>query len=321
MQPNNPSQCPVGRGSAAIPSSSLVPGMPAPVANCFRPLDQQLKDEQRASVARAVHAINPNVRYHTTASSEAMSLAANRAYNLSDHFAAVFWASIAPVNNVAIMEIQEAFAQLSHSSYFKRNVKHAAKLTISRINNYEQALLDNMAHNLNGDRRQYWLDYSDEHYERLRHDIDIFRFTILQQLTKYGEKHRHLKSHLVVSNALINYAVGMFDKYFSKIREVFSVDVERPFRLARLSYVADPWLTVVDNICLSRAPIDFNTDPQVKLAFQVIESKIINLKSLESIGDAAIGLNPEIAEEEEFRHNALNDRDHVSKTFFKIFKS
>lgn len=301
---------------------NTIPGMPPPVANVSIPLDQQLRDRQKAAIAHTVHTLNPNVSYTTSATADSLLLASGRADNIRDHYAALFWSSIAPLNNMAIMEIQQAYNQLARSRFFKHRTKHLAKTTLQRIDRYEKAILGIMQRNLNGDRRQYWLDYSDEHYERMRHDINIFRLAVLQLLTKNDEPDRELKAQLSVSHTLAMYAVGMFDLYFQKVLELYGVDLAERYREERISYIADPWQEVVDSVCLCKfGPVNLNDDPQVKLAFRIIEQKAVSLKSLSDIGETAIALNPNIDDGQRKYSNPLNNsKEAISTTFFKIFK-
>lgn len=217
------------------------------------------------------------------------------------------------------MEVKAAYDLLKKKpALFRQSVKKNAKTAMQRIDQYDDAVCRTMKENLNGDRKQYWLDYSDEHYERIRHDLDIFRLTVLQVLTKFNEPHRNIKCRLVTSHALLNYSVGMCDMFFKKVNEGWNVDLTNDFRDARLSYVLSPWLSVVEALCTSKMPIDIDNDPNVRLAFKVIETKLINIDRLGEIGDTALDLNPDV--ENEVYHNPLNTDGHFRRDFTKCFK-
>lgn len=292
--------------------------LPPVVANRTLPLDQQLRAEQQSAVSHNVHcALNASVSTRATAS--AMYVSTQQVAHLRDHFSAMFWAVIAPISNVAVMEVKAAYDLLKKEpALFRQSVKKNAKTAMQRIDQYDDAVCRTMKENLNGDRKQYWLDYSDEHYERIRHDLDIFRLTVLQVLTKFNEPHRDIKCRLVTSHALLNYSVGMCDMYFKKVNEGWHVDLSNDFRDARLSYVLSPWLSVVDALCTSKMPIDIDNDPNVRLAFKVIETKLINIDRLGEIGDTALDLNPDV--ENEVYHNPLNTDGHFRRDFTKCFK-
>jgi hypothetical protein len=106
--------------------------------------------------------------------------------------------------------------------------------------------------------------------------------------------------------------------FFRKVSEGWHVDLSNDFRDARLSYVLSPWLSVVDALCTSRKPIDIDNDPNVRLAFKVIETKLINIDRLGEIGDTALDLNPDV--ENEVYHNPLNTDGHFRRDFTKCFK-
>ncbi len=291
--------------------------LPPVVANHTLPLDQQLRAEQQAAVANNVHAaLNGKVGKGTAAALAATTM---KAIHLRDHFSAMFWAVIAPINNVAIMEVSAAFDLLKKEpSLFRQQVKYNAKTAMQRIDKYDKAVCRTMAENLNGDRKQYWLDYTDEHYAALQHDLDIFRLTILQELTKYNEPHREIKCRLVASHALLNYAVGMVDMYFTKVREGWHTDLVADFRDARLSYVLFPWLQVVDAICISKKPVDIDNNPDVRLAFKIIEQRLIDTERIRDIGDAALELNPDV--ENEVYHNPMNTDSNFQQNLRKCMR-
>ena len=289
--------------------------LPPVVANRTLPLDEQLRIKQEAEVADNVHSVlTGSISISTTA--VLMSSAVMNA-NLRDHFSAMFWAIIAPINNVAIMEITDAYNLLKNSRYFKRDIKRNAKMTMQRIDKYDRAVIRNMKQNLNGDRSQYWMDYTDEHYESIRHDLDIFYLSVLQVLTKFDEEERETKARLVTSHALLNYAIGMFDAYFQRVEEDQHVSMADLYTDARLSYVMSSWSEVVDAICITRKPMDVDNDPNVQLAFKIIETHLLDLERIGKVGEVAISLNGDLPKEN--YRNPMNSSEQFQKSFEKCF--
>lgn len=239
------------------------------------------------------------------AAAAALIKSAKQADFMRDHFSALFWAAIAPINNVAIMETKTAYDTLCHApNLFKQKVKASAKCAMLRIEKYDKAVIRTMQNNMYGDRRQYWLDYSDEYYEALRHDIGIFRLTILQVLTKAQEPDREIKAQVVLAETMLRYAVGMFDEYFKKVQTHHGVDLKPEFADARLHYVFSPWYDLCDILCRSHQQIDIDQDKQVRLAFRIIENRIVNMNRLQDIGEKALAYNPDI--EKEIHQNPLS---------------
>ena len=295
--------------------------LPPVVANRTLPLDEQLRIKQEAEVARNVHTVlTGSISIPTTAvlMSSMMYTAVLHA-NLCDHFSAMFWAIIAPINNIAIMEIKDAYDLLKNTRYFKRDIKRNAKMTMQRIEKYDNAVISNMKQNLNGDRSQYWMDYTDEHYESIRHDLDIFYLSVLQVLTKFDEEEREAKARLVTSHALLNYAIGMFDAYFQRVEEDQHVSMANLYTDARLGYVMSSWSEVVDAICITRKPMDVDNDPNVKLAFRVIETHLIDMDRISEIGGKAIAYNPDVTNDA--YHDPLNTDDNFSASFTRCLKN
>lgn len=289
--------------------------LPPVVRNRTIPLEQKLRAEEEAGIARNVHQLQGKVG---CASAAAIMRGSTQAHHLRDHFSAVYWAVIAPINNVAVMEVKTAYDLLrKEPKLYRQGVKLNARTAMERIDKYDAAVLDTMKENLNGDRSQYWLDYSDEHYSSLQHDLEIFYLTVLQVLTRHDVKFREIKAKVVTSHALLNYAVGMYDTFFSKIEQGYHVSLEHIFRDARLGYVLSPWQQVADALCTSRKPVDVDNDPNVRLAFQVIERHAISLDRINGIGNAALAYNPDI--KNEVYRNPMNDADHFESSFATCF--
>lgn len=252
------------------------------------------------------------------ATARALVETTQKTIDVRDHYSAMFWAVIAPINNVAVMEIKTAYDMLSKDkSMFRHDVKKNAKETMRRIDKYDNAVVRTMRRNTNGDRSQYWMDYTDEHYESLRHDIEMFNLSVLQVLTKHDEPKRDIKTHIVTSHALLNYAIGMFDAYFEKVRQIANVEIEYAFVDARLSYVMSSWEQVVNVLCKSEMDIDIDNDKNVRLAFSVIEQHSTSPKRIRDIGDVAISYNPDVVEDIKYV-NPMNTTEGFEKTFEEV---
>ena len=235
---------------------------------------------------------------------------------LKDHCSAMFWAVIAPINNVAVMTAKDAYDALRrHPALFRRQNKMLARQAMQRADRYDKAVVQTMADNPNGNRAQYWLDYSDEHYEQIRRHIDIFRLTVLQVLTRNDVPNRDLCSRITVAETMLRYAVEMFDTFFRKIRELHHIDIERNFTDARLSYILTPWQQLTKDIC--RCPgknICLDDDRDIRLAFQIIEQKLVSMTNIQNIGDTALQYNPDICQQ--LRDNpARNPYNQFSQSF------
>lgn len=75
--------------------------LPPVVANRTLPLDEQMRMREQADVARNVHGTVNGSMGRGTASALASSV--HQAVDLRDHYSAMYWAVIAPINNVAVM--------------------------------------------------------------------------------------------------------------------------------------------------------------------------------------------------------------------------
>lgn len=288
--------------------------LPQLVKNHRIPLDEQMRMRDEQDAAAALHSItNPkSVAYSTT---QSILNAHDQCMNLRDHVAAMYWAIIEPIANMAIMEINDAYAELSaDKTLFRHAVKHNARQTLQRIEAYEKRLEEVMRRNLNGDRWQYWLDYSDEQYERMRPHVRMLRMTIYQELTKHSEEPRQLKMLLVSSNALADYAVNIHNLYFQRSVEIHHVNLAQRYAPFCIQPISKLWGEVVDAICVSNKDIN-TSNKDIKLAMNAIHANSISLQALEECGKKAFELNSDITNK---YSNPLNTIEHVEKYIRQI---
>ena len=192
------------------------------------------------------------------------------------------------------MEITDAYNLLKDTRYFKRDIKRNAKMTMQRIDKYDRAVYLHMKNTEDGDKSQFWLDYTDEHYEAVKNDLKIFYLSVLQVLTKFDEEEREMKARLVTSCALLEFSIGMFDEFFKVIERDEHISIVNMFRDARLDYIFSAWREVVDSICRSNKPYDINDDENANKAFRVIENRLTDMEWLGKVGNVAIAYNPDV---------------------------
>lgn len=265
--------------------------LPPVVANRTLPLDEQMRIKDDAEVADNVHSLYDNTG---VGSISAIAQGINKMLVKRDYFFSLFWSVLAPINNVAIMEITDAYNLLKNTRYFKRDIKRNAKMTMQRIDKYDRAVYLHMKNTEDGDKSQFWLDYTDEHYEAVKHDLKIFYLSVLQVLTKFDEEEREMKARLVTSCALLEFTIGMFDEFFKVIERDEHISIVNMFRDARLDYIFSTWREVVDSICRSNKPYDINDDENANKAFRVIENRLTDMEWLCKVGNVAIAYNPDV---------------------------
>lgn len=265
--------------------------LPPVVANRTLPLDEQMRIKDDAEVADNVHSLYDNTG---VGGISAIAIGINKMLVERDYFFSLFWSVLAPINNVAIMEITDAYNLLKNTRYFKHQVKRNAKMTMQRIDKYDRAVYLHMKNTEDGDKSQFWLDYTDEHYEAVKNDLKIFYLSVLQVLTKFDEEEREMKARLVTSCALLEFAIGIFDEFFKVIERDEHISIVNMFRDARLDYIFSTWREVVDSICRSNKPYDINDDENANKAFRVIENRLTDMEWLCKVGNVAIAYNPDI---------------------------
>lgn len=225
----------------------------------------------------------------------ALIIAAKKADMLLDHFGAVFWSVIAPIVNLAVMETEAAYDAISADrTIFRTEVKNLAKTVKRRIDQYDEKVIQTMRKNVHGDRAQYWLDYSDTHYDMIKRDVEILRLSILQVLTKYQVPKRDIVARVILAEGMVNYSIDMFDKFFEKVEELHHLTMKGHYRAARLDYVKSPLVHLASILCKGKGVDEVQEDSNVMTAFKIIERKCVDLDKLQEVSSTALSYNDDI---------------------------
>lgn len=142
------------------------------------------------------------------------------------------------------------------------------------------------------DRRQLYMDFLDSVNERLKPHIFILRQSVKRVLDRNKIADSELKSHILTAYEMINYSVELFDKFFKAWPPCPPINLVKTFEKARLHPVRQAWQIVEDTICDDCRGIDLNKDKDCRLAFDIIETKLISEQNLQASSEEALSLNP-----------------------------
>ena len=127
-----------------------------------------------------------------------------------EHYASLFHCTVVPMNDIALSLLKDAHEELKKSKRYKHNVKHLARSAERAGQEYERLLYLESEMNRYGDRRAFLMDYMDSWQENMKHDIDIFRFSISQYLLKLGyNKENSLMTSVYLAYIMVDYAYSL----------------------------------------------------------------------------------------------------------------
>ena len=214
-----------------------------------------------------------------------------RAMQVFDRLNSLVNLVIGAVNTIAGKAMFEAIERVKTSPYYRHTVKYELNQAARLYYAYEKLHMTNF-----GDRRQLFYDYLDQAEEDIQKHVNILRMSIKAMLDKYGQTETELKSYVETGRTLLDYACHIYDTQIEIANSRCpDVDFNKWMNPARLTGVLKHYENASDIICKTESDvtIDLNADKNVKLAFEIIQTKVTSEDFINRIGYEALELNPE----------------------------
>ena len=219
---------------------------------------------------------------------------------------------VGAANTIAGKAVIDAKNELyKRKDLWRHEIKYNARLAEKAYYDYERLHTRNF-----GDRYNLFLDYLSAVEDSIAKDVNMLTYSIAQVLTKNNQKDAMLKAQIETARTLSEYACCVFDRLMKEAnKKVYNeslkysksiMEVEKPFDYtpyfapARITPVFFHWDKVTARLCKTgkgEEQIILNTDPNCKLAFQIIERKLTSEDFLNKAGYDALKLNPECIKE------------------------
>ena len=222
---------------------------------------------------------------------KSFSLDENSQQEMYNTISSWFHVIVGGTNDVAHSTMLDAINEIKKTNLYRQRVKKACKDALSRYEVFDKANMADMRSEEH-DRRQLYMDFLDSVNERLKPHIFILRQSIKRVLDRNKIADSELKSHILTAYEMINYSVELFDKFFNAWLPCPPINLVKTFEKARLHPVRQAWQIVEDTICDDCRGIDLNKDKDCRLAFDIIETKLISEQSLQASSEEALILNP-----------------------------
>ena len=190
---------------------------------------------------------------------------------------------------------------------WRHEIKLNARLAEKAYYDYERLHTRNF-----GDRYILFLDYLSAVEDNIGKDVDMLTYSIAQVLSKHNQKDAMLKAQIETARTMCEYACCVFDRLIKEANKkvynecckysLSTMQLRKPFDYtpyfapARITSVFHYWDKVTARLCKTgkgEEQIILNTDPNCKLAFEIIERKLTSEDFLNKAGYDALKLNPE----------------------------
>lgn len=214
-----------------------------------------------------------------------------RAAQVFDRLNSIVNLVIGAVNTIAGKAMFDAIERVKATPYFRQSVKFELNQAMKQYYDYEKLHMTNF-----GDRKQLFYDYLDQAEADIQKHVNILRMSIKAMLDKYGQTETELKSYVETARNLLAYACHIYDLQIKTANaQAPGIDFDVYMRPARLTGILRHYETASDLICKTEGNviIDLNKDKNVKLAFDIIQTKVTSEDFINRVGFEALELNPE----------------------------
>ena len=189
------------------------------------------------------------------------------------HVSALFHTIIGGANDVANSVMLDAIAEIRKAGLYRHGVKKACNDAVARYGVFDSANMDDMI-SREEDKRRFYMDYLDSVNERLRPHVFILYQSVKRVLDRGMIQGSSVKARVMTAYEMLNFAVELFGK-------------------GDLTPVLRAWRTVEELVCRDCGGIDLNADRDCRLAFDIIETKLVSEQGICESGKEALALNPE----------------------------
>ena len=211
-----------------------------------------------------------------------------------EHYASLFHCTIVPVNDIALSLLKDAHNLLRQSPRYRHTVKQSVKAADRAGDFYEHLLYEESRLNRYGDRTDFLMDYMDSWNDAIKHDIDIFRFSISQYLYRLGfDKENELFTSVFLAHVMLDYSCTLWDMFWATARQNTGKDYSKDYHAARLTSVLNYWEPVSRSLDPKNI-VNLDNDPNCKLSFDIIQRKATSADIINKAGEQALDYNEDV---------------------------
>lgn len=204
----------------------------------------------------------------------------------------LFHVIIGSTNDITHGTMIDAQQQIRKAGLLRHAVKKACKDAMQRYEVFDIANMKDMVHETE-DKRKIYMDFLDSVQERMKEPLYNFRKSIARELFRRNIPDRQLKSYVILSEAMLVYAVELFDKFVEACPPCDPIDWRETFLKARLEPTLKAWQTITDIICKDCIDIKIDQAEECKACFSKIEDELVSEQNIFKSTTEALDLNPE----------------------------
>ena len=206
------------------------------------------------------------------------------------------------LNELADSCMVDAIARLSQDKKLWRH-------EIKREARHAQGLLRlNIAHattHVKQGNKSFYYEYVDAYVENMKKDVDIFYWSIVQELTKadYG-KDSEILAHVEVVNVLLLLICKGYGEMIEYIRKGSNTNLSSVFSAYQPIGASHAWTRLTDMVFMryrKGKDIDLNKSKEVSMAYQILQKRLVYGDFLDESAMASLEANMDKMDEDTLR--------------------
>lgn len=219
------------------------------------------------------------------------------------------YATIMPFNMLALMVVDEAVDQITDKGLYRQMVKKSLNQAQAEAEKFKQAMRTALTRRKDGlGENRYLLvqNMANELMKNLEPDLFKMRMSVKSFLDKNRQPDSQFRSYVILADIMLDFSVQLFDEFFKAYRERTHAQFCYDFLPARLEGVRQSYHNALNLLFKDSPTIDLNDDPNVVLAYRVINTRLANGKVLNESGITAMGYDREYSK-------LLDGREFINK--------
>jgi hypothetical protein len=219
------------------------------------------------------------------------------------------YATIIPFNMLALMILDEAVDQIMDKGLYRHMVKKHLSMALAEAEKFKASTHTALTRRKDGlGENRYLLvqNMANELMKRLDPDIFKMRMSVKSFLDKNRQPDTQFRSYVVLADIMLDFSVQLFDEFFNAYHERTHARFHYDFLPARLEAVKNSYHKALNLLFRNSPSLDLNDDPNIVLAYRVINTRLSNGEMLNESGLTAMGYDSEFAkmlEGEDFLDN------------------
>lgn len=209
-----------------------------------------------------------------------------------DRCCSIYYVMVGAIYNIAQSAMVDAYTAVRKDPRFRHETKQNMKLALACYDKWDKRMKDVLQ-----DRYQLWLDLTDSIAEHIDKDTKILLYAFDDHLQKYDVPEHTKIATVELSLTIVKMARIVFENLFDSFRDQCGVDLRPMFVGGDFRDVSFRWeraTKVFLHTDDGKPNINFNDSQRVRLAYDVLMTRLSNADTYNMAGKEALKMNEDV---------------------------